>query len=65
MARDYDYSFEACLESVTFSVETLHEDPFRELGRSIVRAEQDIFFNRTMIDAWKHYIKSHEIRWND
>lgn len=57
------FGFEACYESVVFSVEELHEDPIRELGRAIVRAEQDVFFNKTMIDAWKAYIKNNNISW--
>lgn len=58
------FGMDACMESVAFSVEFLHQDPFTELGRSIVRAEQDVFFNRTMIEAWKQYIREHDIRWD-
>lgn len=63
--KEYEdlYGLQACLESVEFSVEFLHQDPLTELGRAIVRAEQDVFFNRTMIDAWKQYIRDHGIRW--
>lgn len=53
------------MESVEFDVEFLHKDPFEELGRAIVRAEQDIFFNKTMIEAWKQYIREHNLNWND
>lgn len=61
----YDFSLEACMESVEFHVEDLGENPFEGLGRAIVRAEQDIFFNKTMIDAYKLYIKEHNLKWND
>lgn len=63
--REYDFGLQACLESVEFSVETLHANPFEELGRAIVRAEQDIFFNKTMIEAWKLYIANHDMKWDD
>lgn len=59
-----EFGIEACLESVKFSVEFLHKNPFEELGRSIIRAEQDIFFNRTMIEAWKIYIRENNLKWN-
>lgn len=60
-----DFSLEACMDSVKFSVETLHENPFEELGRAIIRAEQDVFFNKTMIEAWKKYIEDNNLKWND
>ena len=60
-----DFSLRACLESVEFEVEFLHRDPFEELGRAIIRAEQDVFFNKTMIEAYKEYIRSHNLKWND
>lgn len=60
-----DFSLGACMESVTFSVEFLHENPFEELGRAIIRAEQDVFFNKTMIEAWKKYITDHNLKWNE
>lgn len=59
------FGMEACMESVEFDVEFLHKDPLQELGRAIIRAEQDVCFNRTMIEAWKQYISQHDIRWND
>lgn len=59
-----DFSLSACMESVTFSIEELHENPFELLGRYIVRAEQDIFFNKTMIEAVKQYISDHDMKWN-
>jgi len=59
-----DFSLNACLDSVKFSVEELHENPFEELGRSIIRAEQDPLFNKTMIDAWKQYIKDNDLKWD-
>ena len=60
-----DFSLNACMESVIFDVEFLHQNPFEELGRAIVRAEQDPFFNKTMIDAWKQYIKENGLKWNN
>ena len=60
-----DFSLKACMESVQFSVEVLHENPFEELGRAIIRAEQDVFFNKTMIEAWKKYIEDNNLKWND
>lgn len=62
---EYDFSLKACYESVVFEVEELHNNVFEELGRAIVRAEQDICFNKTMIDAYKKYIKEHNLSWND
>lgn len=59
------FGLEACMESVRFSVEFLHQNPFEELGRAIIRAEQDVFYNKTMIEAWKQYIKENELRWNE
>lgn len=61
---EYDFSLNACMESVKFSVEELHANPFEELGRAIIRAEQDVFFNKTMIEAWKKYITDNQIKWN-
>lgn len=55
--KEYDFSIDACMESVEFSVEVLNENPFEQLGRAVIRAEQDPFFNKTMVDAWKKYIK--------
>lgn len=60
-----DFSLNACMESVIFDVEFLHQNPFEELGRAIVRAEQDPCFNKTMIDAWKQYIKENGLKWNN
>ena len=60
-----EFGMEACMESVKSSVELLGKDPFTELGRAIIRAEQDIFFNKTMIDAWKQYIRDNNIKWDD
>lgn len=59
-----DFSLEACYESVKMFVEVFHENPFEELGRAIIRAEQDPFFNKTMIEAYKLYIKNHDMKWN-
>lgn len=63
--RDYDFSLEACMESVEMSVKAFKENPFEQLGRSIIRAEQDPFFNKTMIEAWKKYIRDNNIKWSD
>lgn len=60
-----DFSLKACMESVKFYVETLHCDPFAELGRSIIREEQDPFFNKTMIAAWKQWIREHDLKWDE
>jgi hypothetical protein len=60
-----DFSLTACMESVTFEVEVLHENPFELLGRYIVRAEQDVFFNKTMIEAVKQYITDHNMKWDN
>ena len=60
-----DFSFEACYRSVTFDIEFLHEDPIAKLGEFTLRAKQDIFFNKTMIDALLKYIEDHNVRWDD
>ena len=60
----YDFSLKACMRSVTFEIEELHENPFECLGRAIIRAEQDVCYNRTMIDAYKQYIADHNLTWN-
>ena len=62
---DYDFSLKACKESVQFEVEELGANPFEELGRAIIRAEHDIFFNKTMITAWKEYIEENGMKWNE
>lgn len=58
-----DFSLDACMEAVKTDVEILHMNPFEELGRAIIRAEQDIFFNKTMIEAWKKYIAENGLTW--
>ena len=63
--KEYDFSLNACYESVTFEIEELHYNPFQELGRAIIRAEQDPFFNKTMIEAYKKYIREHNLKWNE
>lgn len=60
-----DFSLKACYESVKFEVEFLKENPFKLLGEFIIRKEQDVFFNETMIDAVKKYIEDNGIKWND
>ena len=59
------FGFEACMESVKFDIEYLHQNPFELLGRWTVRAEQDVFFNKTMIAALKKYIADNNMKWND
>ena len=59
------YGLNACMESVVFNVEFLHKDPIRLLGEYCLRAEQDMFFNKTMITALKQYIAEKGIKWND
>ena len=60
-----DFSLNACDNSVVFEVETLKVNVFDALGRAIIRAEQDVFYNKTMIEAYKKYIIDHNIKWND
>lgn len=60
-----DFSLKACLESVEFEVEFLNVNPFEALGRAIIRAEQDVFFNKTMIEAYKTYIREHDLKWDN
>lgn len=62
--KDYDFSFEACYESVVAEVEVLHRNVFEEYGRSLIRAKQDVFFNKTMIKAYEKYIEEHDLKWN-
>ena len=51
----------ACMESVKSHIETLHEDPFEMLAEYEQRAKEDVFFNKTMIDAVRQYIEKHEL----
>ena len=60
-----DFSLNACYESVIFEVEVLKANVFDCLGRAIIRAKQDVFYNKTMIEAYKKYITDHNIRWNE
>ena len=62
--RDDRFGMQACLDAIAFEVEHLHGNPFEMLGRYLVRAEQDVFFNKTMIEAMKEYIRSNGLRWN-
>jgi len=59
------YGLEACMETITFEVESLHEDPIRLLGEMTLRARQDKWFNTGMIDAMNIYIDQHSINWSD
>lgn len=58
-----DFGLKACMESVTFSVEELHENVYEMLGRFIIRDEMDPFFNPMMIEACKKYIRDHKLGW--
>ena len=60
-----DFSLDACYESVVFEVERLKVNVFEALGRAIIRAEHDVFYNKTMIEAYKKYISDHNIKWNE
>lgn len=60
-----DFSLKACYDSVVFEVETLHANVFEEYGRALIRAKQDVFFNKTMIEAYEKYITEHNLKWND
>lgn len=60
----YDFSFKACYEEVVFEIETLHRNIFEEYGKAIIRAKQDVFFNKTMIQAYEKYIEDKNIKWN-
>ena len=62
--REYDFSLEACMDSVKFAVEELHQNIFEEYGRALIRAQQDPFFNKTMIKAYEQYIKENDLKWN-
>jgi len=50
------FGFVACMKSVTFDIETLNRDPFDLLAEYEQRDKEDIFFNKTMIEAVKQYI---------
>lgn len=65
MYNDYDFSLDACMKSVEFDIKWAKANPFEALGRAIVRGDQDILFNKTMIEAWKKYIKDAGLKWND
>lgn len=51
----------ACMASVRTHVETFGEDPFEMLAEYEQRAKEDVFFNKTMIDAVRQYIEEHEL----
>lgn len=58
------FGLEACMESIKFDIECLGKNPFELLGRWMVRAEQDIFFNKTMITALRQYITENNLSWD-
>ena len=60
-----DFSLNACYESVIFEVETLKVNVFEALGRAIIRAKQDVFYNKTMIEAYIKYITDNNLKWNE
>lgn len=51
------FGLRACMESIEFDVEVLKRDPFEMLEKFEQRAKEDIFFNKTMIEAVKQYIE--------
>lgn len=51
----------ACMASVRTHVETFGEDPFEMLAEYEQRAKEDVFFNKTMIDAVRQYMEEHGI----
>ena len=51
----------ACMRSVEFDVETLNRNPFDMLAEYEQRAKEDVFFNKTMIEAVRQYIEEHEL----
>jgi len=61
---EYDFSLKACMESVEFEIETLHHNIFEAYGRALVRAKQDVFYNKTMIKAYEKYMEEHQIKWD-
>lgn len=65
MNNQYEDKFgmKASMRSVIFSVEELGEDPIRLLGEYHLRAIQDPFFNKTMIEALEDYIDVKGIEW--
>ena len=58
-----DFGLKACLDECKWEVEKLGVNPFEELGKSIIRAENDIFFNKRMVEAWKLYISENGLKW--
>lgn len=61
----YDFSLQACYESVEFEVEFLKKNVFEAYGRALIRAKQDVFYNKTMIEAYEKYIADHNLSWNE
>lgn len=61
----YDFSLKACYDEVVFEVETLKRNVFEQYGRALVRAKQDVCFNRTMIKAYEMYIESNGLKWDN
>ena len=59
------FGMKASMRSVIFSVEELGEDPIRLLGEYHLRAIQDPFFNKTMIEALEDYIDMKGIEWDE
>ena len=64
-SNDELFGLNACMESIKFDVERLHENPFEMLGRFILRADQDILFNKTMITALRQYMDDNGMKWDD
>lgn len=59
------FGMKACMEAIIFEIETLGYNPLHLLGEYELRAKQDVFFNKTMIEALYKYIEEHEIKWDD
>lgn len=56
-----DFSLNACIKEVKYLVEKRGENPYKLLGEFVVRAETDIFFNKTMVEATKEYIRQERL----
>lgn len=58
------FGFNACYESIVFEVEVLKHNVFEAYGRALIRAEQDSGYNKTMLEAYKEYIKRNNLKWD-
>lgn len=55
------FGLRACMDSVVSSVEMFGKNPLQMLKEYEQRAQEDVFFNKTMIEAVKQYIEEHEL----